>query len=126
MRTLASRQTLATRPVLLDVRPGGVIHRECHDQPACEFRLPAFATVGQADDDFRTIEVIFDVVVTHEHEPMTWEYPGWDAIQVDLDKKYPTIVREHVYEGRDAVVESCLLPAVAAELFTELGVDQDE
>lgn len=107
------------RSARLDVFRGGAVHHECDDRPIDGVRLVGFSPQGCADDDFRTLEVTFPVVVRDEFEPQSWQYPGWRAHELTLDASYPTVVE---FDG----LQCCLLPAAAQELFDAIGVEDDQ
>lgn len=98
--------------ILLDVWFDGVVVRECCDDDL-GVRLPGFAP--RCACDVVTVEVTFPVRLTAIHEQQTWEYPGYHGFDMEFDRSRPTKIQV-AYEGASAPF-SCLLPAVAQELF---------
>ena len=88
----------------------GVVTQEFDDAPIA-MRLPHFAPADH--NDLREVSVRLPIVRREFHEPSTYSTPAWNNIDVELDRRSPTLL---TVEG----IVSCLLPDAAAGLLEEL------
>ena len=107
---MCTRITSIDVSVNLWVHRHGITTREFCDRPLA-VQLPSFGLA--CDCDFQEVTIRFPAHQRDEHESPTWLSPGWSSSDAELDRRSSTMVE---CDG----VASCLLPAVAAELFDEL------